>query len=218
MVMRGPIVAALMTIAGAASAGDTNDAARLLLDAGVAKSNARDYEAARILFEHARELAPDKPNPIRWLGLTDARLGRCTDAIAELDQFLSMVPGSDPRVREATLARDLCKRQIETARPPEPAPSPIAAAAPSVATPPPSVATPPPSVATPPPSVEPTTAVAAPAVSTAPPTLRKKRPYWTIGVAVGGAVVIAGAIVLGVVLGNPPGTPPTATFGRIPLQ
>jgi tetratricopeptide (TPR) repeat protein len=207
--VRGAIAAALVAMLGGPASADTNDAARMLLDSGVEKFNAGSYVEARTIFEHARELAPDKANPYRWLGLTDARLGRCEEAVAELDKFLAMVPASDGRVREASLARDLCKRQLEASHPPPP-PAPVHEAPPPEPTP---------AVTPSPPVVEPAPAVAAPSVATAPPP-HKKRPYWIIGVAVGGAVVVAGAIVLGVVLSgsNTPGSPPTPTFGSIPLQ
>lgn len=72
--MRGLIAVAVLALAGGAAA-DTADAARLLLESGVDKFNAGDLEGARTIFEHARALAPDKANPVRWLGLTGARPG-----------------------------------------------------------------------------------------------------------------------------------------------
>jgi hypothetical protein len=82
------------------------------LDTGVALFKANDFNGARVAFAKSHELMPDKPNPIRWIGLTDARLGRCTDAVAELDGFLLRVAKSDPRAVEATAVRDHCREEL----------------------------------------------------------------------------------------------------------
>lgn len=257
--MRGVVAVALLARAVSPAAADTTDAARMLLDAGVDKFNAGNFAEARTMFEHARELAPDKPNPHRWLGLTDARLGHCDDAVSELDVFMRMVPVTDERMREASLARDLCNRQLDArggtlvvesapagavVRLDEnPAPrgtTPLTQEGVSVgahvvhleragyrgATASVSIdrkqpakvsltlepeAPPTPSVATAP-------VIAPIAVEAAPPKPRPRRRYWIAGAVAGAAAVVVGSIVLGVTLSNASGSPPTASFGRIPVQ
>src|SRR5262249_14838729 len=72
----------------------------------------RRFTEARAAFERARSLLPDKPNAYRWLGLTDARLGRCQDAVANLDSFLGRVPSTDPRVAEVQMVRERCQEEL----------------------------------------------------------------------------------------------------------
>ena len=83
------------------------------LDRGIALFQAGDLTAAREAFVRARDLVPDKANPYRWLGLVDARLGRCQDSIAELEVFLQRVPSSDPRAIEAITLRDRCREELQ---------------------------------------------------------------------------------------------------------
>lgn len=83
------------------------------VDRGTQLLDAGSLEEARAAFAHARELAPDRANPYRLLGIVDARLGRCADAIGELDTFLARVQPGDPRVREVVTIRDRCKEDIQ---------------------------------------------------------------------------------------------------------
>jgi hypothetical protein len=106
------VAAVLPLLAPAVARADAASEALLLLDEGIAKFTQGDFTAARTDFERARDLVPDKPNPYRWLGLTDARMGRCTDAIGELELFLARVPAGDPRTVEAIAARDRCKHEL----------------------------------------------------------------------------------------------------------
>jgi Flp pilus assembly protein TadD len=82
------------------------------LDAGIKLFERDELERARTEFFAARDLFPQKPNPHRWLGLLEARLGRCAEAVSELDRFLALVPPSDLRVSEAREARDRCRDKL----------------------------------------------------------------------------------------------------------
>ncbi|MSP63579.1 MAG: PEGA domain-containing protein [Myxococcales bacterium] len=47
------------------------------------------------------------------LGLTDAHLGRCADAVQELETFLKLLKAQDdPRIPEAIVARDRCRAEL----------------------------------------------------------------------------------------------------------
>jgi hypothetical protein len=84
-----------------------------LLDKGIAQFNAGNLAAARDAFAKARDLVPDKANPYRWLGLVDARMGHCADAVRELETFLQKVPAGDARVAEAVTLRDRCREDVQ---------------------------------------------------------------------------------------------------------
>jgi tetratricopeptide (TPR) repeat protein len=49
-----------------------------------------NYRAALAHYSAAQKLAPDKPGPYLWLGLTHASLGECADAIPFLEQYLAL--------------------------------------------------------------------------------------------------------------------------------
>ena len=102
---------ALLLLPALARADATDDALQLL-DRGVALMQAGDLVAARESFDKARALVPDKANPYRWLGLVDARLNHCADAVKELDTFLGKVPATDARAIEAITVRDRCKEEL----------------------------------------------------------------------------------------------------------
>ena len=95
---------------------DKAEDAVLLLDEGVKLYDEGEVQAARDAFLGARDLEPDKPNPYRWLGLADARLGHFADAARELDVFLQKVPPDDARVADARKVRDQCRQQAAAAK------------------------------------------------------------------------------------------------------
>jgi hypothetical protein len=97
--------------AGVARA-DVEEDALKILDQGVELYKAKDFVAAREAFAKAHDLVPGKANPYRWLGVTDAALGRCADAVRELDVFLTLVPAGDPRSIEAITIRDRCQTEL----------------------------------------------------------------------------------------------------------
>lgn len=105
-------VAATWLLAPPAVAGPAEDEAAALahLDRGVAAFRAGDFARAHREFEAASELAPDRPNPYRWLALTEVQLGDCPRAAVHAEAFLSRVPADDPRAAELVRVRDLCRR------------------------------------------------------------------------------------------------------------
>jgi tetratricopeptide (TPR) repeat protein len=182
---------AVALLAAPAAAGEDRDAAALHhLDVGVAAYRAGDYAAARREFDAARRLVPDKANPYRWLGLADAQLGDCAQALLELETFLKRVPADDERVPEVTRRRDQCQRP--------PGPPPVAA--PSSVTPPSSALAPASALA---PSTTPPSAAVAPPSSEA-ATRRPLARRWWFWTALGGAAAIAATgVTLGIVLATP---------------
>jgi tetratricopeptide (TPR) repeat protein len=104
---------ALILLLPAAALADKAQDALKLLDEGIKQFNAGELNEARDSFSRARDLVPDKANPYRWLGLVDARLGRCGDAIKELEIFLQKVPPNDPRAAEAVTLRDRCREDLQ---------------------------------------------------------------------------------------------------------
>jgi tetratricopeptide (TPR) repeat protein len=103
----------LLSLAPALAVADKPQDALKLLDEGIKAFNAGQLPEARDAFSRARELVPDKANPYRWLGLVDARMGRCGDAIKELEIFLQKVPPNDQRVAEAVTLRDRCREDLQ---------------------------------------------------------------------------------------------------------
>jgi hypothetical protein len=96
--------------------GDTvQNRALIHLDRGVAAYRARDFHRAHAELAEASRLAPDRPNPYRWLALTDAALGDCDSALVNVEGFLSRVAADDPRVGELRALRDRCLRGPRTA-------------------------------------------------------------------------------------------------------
>jgi hypothetical protein len=105
------LLVALIVVAFALPArGDDQAAALDHLDKGVAAFRAGDYAFAQGELTLARDLAPAKPNPYRWLALTQVQLGDCPHALGNIDSFLVRVRDDDPRVGEMTRLRELCKQ------------------------------------------------------------------------------------------------------------
>lgn len=105
------VVALLLGLSSAVRADGGADALKAL-EQGIALFKADRLAEARAAFERARAQAPSKPNPYRWLGLTDARLGECEKALGELDDFIARVPQNDARTVEATVIRDRCRDEL----------------------------------------------------------------------------------------------------------
>ena len=106
-------VMVLLSLAPALAVADKAQDALKLLDDGIKAFNGGQLPEAREAFSRARDLVPDKANPYRWLGLVDARMGRCGDAIKELEIFLQKVPPNDQRVAEAVTLRDRCREDLQ---------------------------------------------------------------------------------------------------------
>ena len=103
-------VAALPSAPAHADPGADQAAALVHLRRGVAAFRAGDFARAREELALAHRLAPDKPNPYRWLALTEVQLGDCPSALADIDGFLARVPPDEPRVPELVRLRELCRQ------------------------------------------------------------------------------------------------------------
>jgi len=84
------------------------DRALAHLDRGVAAFRAGDFAQARAEIAEAQRLVPDRPNPYRWLAMTEVELGDCRSALVNIESFLSRVPAGDPRVAEVIALRGRC--------------------------------------------------------------------------------------------------------------
>ncbi len=104
-----------MWLAASAARADSDAEAWELLQRGTELYQKGDYRAARVALVRARELVPGRVPAIdRWLGLTDAQMGDCTDAVVELDRFLAASTAEADTALEATRARDGCKQALAT--------------------------------------------------------------------------------------------------------
>ncbi|MEO8704476.1 MAG: PEGA domain-containing protein [Kofleriaceae bacterium] len=108
--MRSPVASIVVTVALAASAAADGgeEAAQEHLVRGVAAFESRDFARAHQELTAARDLAPHKPNPYRWLALTEVQLGDCAHALANIDAFGERAPADDPRRAELIRLRELC--------------------------------------------------------------------------------------------------------------
>jgi hypothetical protein len=102
------IVAAALLAATPAAADPAEDAALAHLDRGVAAYRARDFARAHDELLEASRLAPDRPNPYRWLALAEVELDDCQSALVNIEGFLSRVPTGDTRIPELVALRDRC--------------------------------------------------------------------------------------------------------------
>lgn len=111
--MRARIASILVAAAASAPAvaDDVEAAAQVHLDRGVAAYGAGELELARKELLIAVELVPHKPNPYRWLALTEIQQGDCAHARLDVDSFLARVAADDPRIPELVRARDACKQK-----------------------------------------------------------------------------------------------------------
>jgi hypothetical protein len=108
---------ALLLIAGASAATaagptDPQPAAIQHLNRGHELYNQGQLEPALVEFKLARDLVPERATPYRWLGMTEAALGRCADAVGHLETFLTKAQPGDPRIAEVRALHDHCQRQL----------------------------------------------------------------------------------------------------------
>jgi PEGA domain len=102
------IVVVAQLAATLARADPAEDLALAHLDRGVAAFRAGDLAHAHAELAEAQRLAPDRPNPYRWLAMTEVELGDCRTALINVESFLSRVPAGDPRVAELVAVRARC--------------------------------------------------------------------------------------------------------------
>jgi tetratricopeptide (TPR) repeat protein len=112
---RALITTALLSLALPVQADEAK--ALKYLKAGISLYDAKDWEAARQAFLQAHNEAPDKANPYRWLGLTEAHRGNCTDAIGYFDEFLKRAKPDDERRAEVMQEQAKCRTEIANAPP-----------------------------------------------------------------------------------------------------
>lgn len=110
-----PIAIAVQVTAGLRAFADQANqldekAALAHLDKGVAAFRAGKFTDALRELTLAHDLAPDKPNPFRWLALTEIQLGDCASALGHIEEFLARVSPTDERRAEMARWHDLCSR------------------------------------------------------------------------------------------------------------
>jgi hypothetical protein len=108
--MRAVLLAIVLLAARPASADPVEDAAQVHLDRGIAAFERHDYLGAHEELAAASKLVPEKPNPYRWLALTEVQLGDCERARGNIEAFLSRVAADDARRAEMLRLRELCSR------------------------------------------------------------------------------------------------------------
>lgn len=118
-------LAITVVMARPARADDVELAAQVHLDRGVEAFQAGQFRLALRELTAANELVPHKPNPYRWLALTEIQLGDCPSALVHIDGFLARVQPGDERIAEMTRWQILCKKALAPAAPrTAPAPTP----------------------------------------------------------------------------------------------
>ena len=120
------VVAHLAAATAQPAAGPDENAAQIHLDRGVAAFEAKAYADAHHEVSEASRLAPDRPNPYRWLALTEVQLGDCPAALEHIAAFTARVPADDPRLAEMIRLHALCSR----VEPQGPTPAPALASRP----------------------------------------------------------------------------------------
>lgn len=109
------MAAVVIAVVGAAATGgaahaDDEATALAHLQRGVEAFEAGEFQAALRELTAAHQLAPDKPNPYRWLALTQVQLGDCRGALVNIEGFLTRVPPDEPRAGELIRLRALCQQ------------------------------------------------------------------------------------------------------------
>jgi hypothetical protein len=187
--------------------------AKALFEMGRAHANLGDYATAAQEFEQAYVL---KPLPLFLYNLAElaAFQGQRERAVLLYARYLQ--EEKDPKLR-AEVEHRIAKLHMSITKEPPPRAPPPGPMKPAPVEPQPSAPAPPTPPAAP---AVPAPAVAPPATVTATPAPAPHAPprrRWIWGVVVGSAVVIGGAITLGVIFGSSP-IDPTPSLGRGHLQ
>jgi PEGA domain-containing protein len=88
----------------AAPAGD----AAVHIQRGIAAYRARRFAQAADELLQANRLAPERPEPYRWLAWTEVEIDDCPSALLNVDAFLARAPQGDPAAPELLGVRDRC--------------------------------------------------------------------------------------------------------------
>lgn len=199
-------VALLVAASPPARASEKSEAeARQLYSDGKTAFERGDYQAAYDDFKHAY-LISQRPELLFNMSSAAKELGRPHDAAEHLRAYLRVVPNTPdrPQIEERILTLEEAQKILDSER----ANSPPAAARPSEGSPPPPAAPPPAASATPPPaaaSATPAPSTRADLVTSALPPPHRHRTALIVGLSVG-AVVVAGAVALGLAFGLHRGT------------
>jgi tetratricopeptide (TPR) repeat protein len=118
-------VATLLLGATGVARAERQSEAQRLLERGIEEFERGALDDARQTLRRAVELAPSRANPYRWLGLVEARMGRCEEAVRDLSTFIERAPAHDARAIEAATLRDRCEAEL-AARAAVPPPPPVA--------------------------------------------------------------------------------------------
>ncbi len=102
------VTAVILLLAGTPAFGDDRAEAQAALERGVAAYRAGELATARDELTAANKLAPDSPNPYRWLAIVEVGLGNCKPALVHVEGFLARVPSTDERIPEVIALRDKC--------------------------------------------------------------------------------------------------------------
>ena len=78
------------------------------LQRGIAAYRARHFAQAVDELLQANGLAPERPEPYRWLALTEVEIDDCPSALLNVDTFLAHAPQGDPAAAELLGVRDRC--------------------------------------------------------------------------------------------------------------
>lgn len=108
MTARVAWIVALAQLAATVTHADPAADALAHLERGVAAYRTGDFAHAHSELTAAQQLAPDRPNPYRWLALTEVELGDCRSASVHVESFLARVSPADPRVTEMLAVRRRC--------------------------------------------------------------------------------------------------------------
>lgn len=112
------VAAALLVLAISTAAGaDPEQDALGHLDRGVAAFRIADYATARAELGLAIELVPQRANAYRWRALVEERQHDCSNALVDVESFLSRAAAGDDRVGEMTALRERCVRIAVVAAP-----------------------------------------------------------------------------------------------------
>lgn len=102
------VSAVIVWLASTPAFADDRADAQAALERGVAAYRAGELTAARDELTAANKLAPDSPNPYRWLAIVEVGLGNCMPALVHVEGFLARVPSTDARIPEVIALRDRC--------------------------------------------------------------------------------------------------------------
>lgn len=85
-----------------------DDGAAAHLQRGIAAYRAHHFTQAVDELLQANRLAPERPEPYRWLALTEVEIDDCPSALLNVDAFFARAPRGSPAAAELLGLRDRC--------------------------------------------------------------------------------------------------------------